>query len=632
MSGFDSSVRCCCLAPARPHGASDEDDAQYASIKKSSVFSKDNSEDDSEDGFMVSIREGSKTMHASVDAVNGAEPAAKAKCAIGSERNSGTSTPGPRTEQSRRNSSGVVEGGGDGDKVKPLDSAKLPPRSDPVVRDFAHRAISGPGFRVTTSALPQPGGAGGSRSSTDPLERVLRMDRPLSRIELWPLGISERPHTIMLLTSVKSVEKMGESEALAVKQPPGPDIVLRFDCMGTRDRACTCFEVFRKAPEAVAKSAIKGNRAGSARFSLDSGAGAGRRASFSRRRGSQARAGYGEYTLHSAMKYSVVGIQGDFFLGYRDIPGLADHHRDGKPVQRVLDFGCGCGRSTRFLKGAFPGAEVYGWDVSPEMLAEAQRADPTNNSCYMMSDSPSNLYNEADGHTDLVVSTFVLAEQPTQRALENYLEEAARCLRPGGLLVAVTSREASYNPSMKYLSFRHSAEGAPSDDEKEERDSPPLADFSSGDRLSHHLYDINLTIPVYFWRDCDYQQAAECAGLQLLRAHVPLGSSTDGPWMDETDPSKAPFVVYVWRTLHESERLPPDTIDCRIPELSVVWKVPVEAVGESFTPGSGAKAILKPFELPRASSVCSLVSCQIDNLGSVFGESSPRIYSGKEDM
>src|SRR4051812_32202639 len=42
----------------------------------------------------------------------------------------------------------------------------------------------------------------------------------------------------------------------------------------------------------------------------------------------------------------------------------------------ILDFGCGIGRSTLFLKKHFPQAKIYGCDTSQKCLNEAAKLQP----------------------------------------------------------------------------------------------------------------------------------------------------------------------------------------------------------------------------------------------------------------
>lgn len=46
------------------------------------------------------------------------------------------------------------------------------------------------------------------------------------------------------------------------------------------------------------------------------------------------------------------------------------------PVKRILEYGCGIGRNIRFLKAAFPEAEIVGTDISAASLATAALENP----------------------------------------------------------------------------------------------------------------------------------------------------------------------------------------------------------------------------------------------------------------
>lgn len=48
----------------------------------------------------------------------------------------------------------------------------------------------------------------------------------------------------------------------------------------------------------------------------------------------------------------------------------------GAPPARILDFGCGAGRSLPYLAQYFPDAELWGYDVSPESLRVAAQRVP----------------------------------------------------------------------------------------------------------------------------------------------------------------------------------------------------------------------------------------------------------------
>ena len=72
-----------------------------------------------------------------------------------------------------------------------------------------------------------------------------------------------------------------------------------------------------------------------------------------------------------AEAYSKLQFHGTYFLAYRDLPQIISNHVRG---DRALDFGCGTGRSTRFLNEL--GFRTVGVDISMEMIREARRGDP----------------------------------------------------------------------------------------------------------------------------------------------------------------------------------------------------------------------------------------------------------------
>ena len=48
-----------------------------------------------------------------------------------------------------------------------------------------------------------------------------------------------------------------------------------------------------------------------------------------------------------AETYAKLEFPGTYYLAYRDLPGIIFDHVKGR---KALDFGCGTGRSTRFLQ------------------------------------------------------------------------------------------------------------------------------------------------------------------------------------------------------------------------------------------------------------------------------------------
>ncbi len=98
--------------------------------------------------------------------------------------------------------------------------------------------------------------------------------------------------------------------------------------------------------------------------------------------------------------------------------------------QRALDFGCGVGRVAIPLAGLV--AEVVGMDVSPSMLAEAQRngdAAGAGNLKLVLSDDG---LSGATGQFDLVHSCIVLQHIEVQRGRELFAR-LVDLIQPGGI-------------------------------------------------------------------------------------------------------------------------------------------------------------------------------------------------------
>jgi SAM-dependent methyltransferase len=124
-----------------------------------------------------------------------------------------------------------------------------------------------------------------------------------------------------------------------------------------------------------------------------------------------------------------------FETGRREISLLLYQlRRLGHPLAggRALDFGCGVGRLTQALAPSF--GEVVGLDVSPTMIALAERLNRFPEIVRYVRNAAPLLSAFPDGHFDFVYSDIVLQhlDPPEARA---YVAEFIRVLRPGGLAV-----------------------------------------------------------------------------------------------------------------------------------------------------------------------------------------------------
>ena len=99
---------------------------------------------------------------------------------------------------------------------------------------------------------------------------------------------------------------------------------------------------------------------------------------------------------------------------------------------RALEIGCGPGRLLRPMSRHF--GEIHGVDVSDEMIALARRNLAGVPHAHVHAASGSDLAQFADESFDFVYSYAVFQHIPSGEVVFNYLREARRVLKPGGLM------------------------------------------------------------------------------------------------------------------------------------------------------------------------------------------------------
>ncbi|UUU43385.1 class I SAM-dependent methyltransferase [Streptomyces sp. NBC_00162] len=136
-----------------------------------------------------------------------------------------------------------------------------------------------------------------------------------------------------------------------------------------------------------------------------------------------------------------------------------------RPGDRVLDAGCGTGRALTPLRAAVgPAGIVLGADLTPQMLAAAQRAGRAAQGALLLTDVAR--LPLRDGTLDAVFAAGLIAHLPDPAA---NLRELARVVRPGGRL-------ALFHPiGRAALAARHGRELTPEDLRAEHNLGPLLA-------------------------------------------------------------------------------------------------------------------------------------------------------------
>ncbi|MFO0974594.1 MAG: methyltransferase domain-containing protein [Phycisphaerae bacterium] len=224
-----------------------------------------------------------------------------------------------------------------------------------------------------------------------------------------------------------------------------------------------------------------------------------------------------------AAAYARLEFPGTYFLAFRDLPDLLARHVRGT---RALDFGCGTGRSTRFL--ARLGLQTTGVDISPEMIRHAQSFDPLGDYRLVTEDGPRQF---ADGAFDLVLAAFPFDNIPTRERKVQLFAELRRLLAPDGRIVSVVSTPDIYRH--EWLSFTT-------------RDFPENGRARCGDEVRIINLALNDPRPAVdiLWPDEDYRDVYARSGLRVVEWRLPLGRDDEGfEWV--TERTIAPWAVYV---------------------------------------------------------------------------------------
>ncbi len=237
--------------------------------------------------------------------------------------------------------------------------------------------------------------------------------------------------------------------------------------------------------------------------------------------------------VRRAEAYAKLEFPGTYYIAYRDLPEILAEHVRGKAA---IDFGCGTGRSTRFLQKY--GFSVIGVDIAGDMIERAREIDREGEYRLIdedgLSQFPANAF-------DLVLSVFTFDNIPVMEKKVRLFRELARLLEAEGRIVNLVSAPEIY--IHEWASFTT-------------KDFPENKNARSGDRVKIIMTDVEDKRPVedIMWTDEAYRAVFCKAGLEKVKVYKPLAKESEPyHWINET--RIAPWCIYVLKKTKTTPKL-----------------------------------------------------------------------------
>jgi ubiquinone/menaquinone biosynthesis C-methylase UbiE len=226
-----------------------------------------------------------------------------------------------------------------------------------------------------------------------------------------------------------------------------------------------------------------------------------------------------------AEAYSKLEFPGTYYLAYRDLPEIIATHVKGTTA---LDFGCGTGRSTRFLQRL--GFTTIGVDISQEMLEKAREIDPKGD-YRLIADGDLRQFKPAT--SDLVLSAFTFDNIPTRQKKIKILRDLRTLLKGEGKMVNLVSSPEIYTHEWASFSTKAFPEN------RNAKSGDPVRIIQTDTQDKRPVVDI-ICMPK------DYRDAYEKAGMEIVETYKPLAKNHEPyQWLNETQ--VAPWTIYVLR-------------------------------------------------------------------------------------
>ena len=223
-----------------------------------------------------------------------------------------------------------------------------------------------------------------------------------------------------------------------------------------------------------------------------------------------------------AKAYATLEFHNDYYLAFRDLPDIFNKYVKGK---NALDFGCGTGRSTRFLKKH--GFSVVGIDISTEMIRIAKIFDPAGEYCVVKNGEYTQFSKDS---FNLILSAFTFDNIPHVNKVQLF-SNLTTLLKNDGILINLVSSPKMY--TNEWASFTT-------------KNFPENKHAKTGDIVKIITTEFEDKRPCYdvFCTDADYKKIYFKAGLKNIITKKPLATGKEPySWVNET--TIAPWTIYI---------------------------------------------------------------------------------------
>ena len=224
-----------------------------------------------------------------------------------------------------------------------------------------------------------------------------------------------------------------------------------------------------------------------------------------------------------AESYSKLEFPNTYYLAYRDLPEIISRHVTGN---QAVDFGCGTGRSSRFLKRL--GFNVTGIDISSDMLEIARNLD-TSGDYRLVSNG--NYAHTGLNNYDIIQSIFTFDNIPGWENRIKILKGLRNLMKTTGIMICLDSTPELYvNECASFTT----------------KNFPDNLTAHTGDIVRCIMLDVEDKRPVedIFWSVSDYKKLFNLSGLEVEAFYKPLGYDHE-PFSWKSEKETAPWMIFV---------------------------------------------------------------------------------------